>query len=474
MNNFPSLVPADVQAANQATSQTNTKYSTLFSNDATSASAVSGGALVREPTSYVTSALPTKLRSDDTLHITCGNTVPAPNLISQTSAFAFAHPSQMNNIYLLTEQQLETYHQIHYKIPTSTNGLLVLPYARSCVGKQFDLYISSQWQSSLTIYTGIDTSATPSSRSLDLGFVASISQMGSSHYVPEKFVMDRCDYFQLGPFSSQPDNELSNLSTDTYPRGVLSFRSAGHKWIVSGSTQLPCVNAENKITNTGMNIQVFSTPGAHTYVPTSGMKYCIVEVQGAGGGGGGIQMTNTNQSAAGGGGGAGGYCKSLLYATQIGTSQDVTVGAGGLGALGNVTGSSGGNSSFATASGQSFGLTANGGVGGFGFAGIANAIGTTGGGVGGAATGGNIINITGGCGTCAYTNAISGTVYWPGAGGHSFVGNGPQAITNVNNQPGSYNGQYGSGGTGSEGAGAVASDQGSNGGNGIVIITEYF
>jgi hypothetical protein len=50
--------------------------------------------------------------------------------------------------------------------------------------------------------------------------------------------------------------------------------------------------------------QTFNAGG--TYTPTSGMKYCVIEVIGGGGAGGGCPTATAGSWAAGGGGGAGG------------------------------------------------------------------------------------------------------------------------------------------------------------------------
>lgn len=75
--------------------------------------------------------------------------------------------------------------------------------------------------------------------------------------------------------------------------------------------------------------------GSSTYTPTSGMLYCIVELQGAGGGG---------PSGSQAGGGAGGYCRKVFSAATIGASQTVTMFAGG-----SVDNGAGGHNKFGAA-----------------------------------------------------------------------------------------------------------------------------
>lgn len=76
---------------------------------------------------------------------------------------------------------------------------------------------------------------------------------------------------------------------------------------------------------TGIGTRAFTSSG--TYNPTAGMKFCIVDVQGAGAAGGNAQTTVSNSLAVGGGGGSGAFSRSFYTAAQIGGSQSVTIGA---------------------------------------------------------------------------------------------------------------------------------------------------
>lgn len=162
-----------------------------------------------------------------------------------------------------------------------------------------------------------------------------------------------------------------------------------------------------------INVQVIVASG--TYTPSTGMKYCFVEICGGGGGG----------NAWGGGGGSG-YNRTFFSAATIGASKAVVIGAGGAGSSGG--GSNGGDSTF----GSTLAISHSGG----------GASGSYGGGTGGAASQtGNGYSINGGNGTTA--NAT-----YPGSqqGGSSLFGST----------------SYGSGGAYS-----------GNGQNGICIITEF-
>lgn len=222
-----------------------------------------------------------------------------------------------------------------------------------------------------------------------------------------------------------------------------------------------------------INVQIFDTPGTYTYTPTANMQYCIVEVQGAGGGGGtGVYTGGSNQTYST-GGASGAYCKSLFNAATIGVSQSLTVGAGGNGGS-NANGQNGQSSSFGSL------MTAQGGTGG-----LTTSLITT----GALATGGNISNSYGNLPTVRFqiintlqNNAISD---YFGVGASSLYGAGGFGFGTITTKQygGSSNGQnalsYGAGGgggawyTNTSGYPTPPNAVSGNGGNGIIIITEY-
>jgi hypothetical protein len=205
-----------------------------------------------------------------------------------------------------------------------------------------------------------------------------------------------------------------------------------------------------------VNTQSFTSSG--TYTPTSGMSYCIVEMWG-GGGGGGAGVTSGFVSP-GAGGGAGGYSRATFSAGTIGTSQTVTIGAGG----------TAGNSS-------------NGGTGGTTSLG---SLLTAAGGLGGPYSPSSSLSYPGGLGGAGSVNGVTtkgapgGTSSPTSNGNDSFTGNGGstllggagvalvgQSLANGN----SATANSGSGGSGGMGYGGNAT--GGTGGSGLVIITEY-
>lgn len=230
----------------------------------------------------------------------------------------------------------------------------------------------------------------------------------------------------------------------------------------AGSTResngLPVINE--------INTQTFSSSG--TYTPTAGMVFDVIEVVGGGGGGGGATAA-VNDSAAGGGGGPGAYAKVFATAAQIGSSQTITIGAGGSG--GSTAGGNGGNGG--TTSVGSL-VSCPGGAGGAGMtAAAAMTIAQAGGSIttctiSGVTTIANTISFPGTWGI-AYSenNEISGNGgYVPQVGGFGGFG------TYNNNIQGS-GGWLGGGGAGASTQKATTGEVGGAGGSGYVVITEY-
>jgi hypothetical protein len=217
----------------------------------------------------------------------------------------------------------------------------------------------------------------------------------------------------------------------------------------------------------GIVIQVFTTTGANTYTPTTGMAMCKVTSTGGGGGGGGADANDASSAASGGGGGAGGTCIETFTAADIGASQTVTIGAGGAGgaAATGATGTTGGSTTFGALH------TATGGAGGVGVQTTAIAIGA--GGAGGIPTDG-ILNVDGGDGGSGSVDT-SVTVGIGGQGGASLWGGGgkPAVSSGDAAAAGTAARAYGSGG-----GGAVARNNfeaaGGAGKDGVCMVEEYF
>ena len=199
-------------------------------------------------------------------------------------------------------------------------------------------------------------------------------------------------------------------------------------------------------------VQDFGVPGASVYVPTPGMKSCIVRCQGAGGSGG--APSAVPGGAGGSGGGAGGYCEGYYTAATIASLSPITitVGAGGAG-VANANGNAGGTTSF--------GVLLN-GFGGFAGSAVVN----TAGGAGGVSNGGYLQN-PGTAGSMGFELALGRWVQGVG-GSNQFSGSGTETTTV------DFSGSVVEKGAGSAGSVSFGANAPSlAGGNGLVIITEY-
>lgn len=224
--------------------------------------------------------------------------------------------------------------------------------------------------------------------------------------------------------------------------GLPVYQWDGEKWI---TTAMPVTNQSGVIA-----IQVFTTSG--TYVPSAGMTTCVIECVGGGGGGASMAATATTYQV-GGGGGSGAYARKTAVAAVIGTSQPISIGAGG------AAGTAGGDTSAGTlciAKGAPATSSYSAGIGG-----------PKTGSVGDFTTGGN----TGDVGD--YIAAAQG-VGSGGAGGNSLLGaGGAQTMaSSAATVAGASATGYGGGGAGG-GSGTTGTGTGGAGAPGVVIITEY-
>jgi hypothetical protein len=226
----------------------------------------------------------------------------------------------------------------------------------------------------------------------------------------------------------------------------------------------------------------FTTPGVGTWIEVDGW--------GAGGSGG-----RGATSVAGGGGGGGSCVRGIFLRTALGTTETVTIGAGGAARTTNTAGADGGNSTFGsllTAYGGGGGQVVPGGVGGSGGGSLSAASGPIpgeplfdggGGGVGfggaaagdsGASGGNSAMGGAGGGGGDAATGGTGGNSLFGGGGGGGgsdttgapaggtsrFGGNGGAGNTGASNatagsQPGGGGGGSETGNSGAGGSGRI-------------------
>lgn len=255
------------------------------------------------------------------------------------------------------------------------------------------------------------------------------------------------------PVSTQADLPTVGVTPGMYG-GTLDSNSL---WTRTGSGWRAIASAQTPIQRLYVANDTWTKP--------AGLKYLTVEVQGGGGAGGGAVVTDATQSSAGAGGQGGAYARTTFAASQLGATEQVTVGGGGAAVSGG-TGGSGGTSSFG-ASGTL--VSAAGGVGGtnlsasstFGFThgadstqSMTGSIQIGGGGSGPVGRGG-----TQSCHGSAGGNSVLGH----GGGGRG----GPAAA-------GFAGKNYGGGGGGAANVLSSAAKAGGAGGSGVVIVTEYF
>lgn len=220
------------------------------------------------------------------------------------------------------------------------------------------------------------------------------------------------------------------------------------------------------VLNFSINGGTGTTVGASTYAPVPGMSFIDVEAVGGGGAGGGAVNPTAGNVALGAPGSSGSYGRSIYTAAQVGASQAITVGAGGVGFNG-AAGGNGGTTSLGSL------LVCPGGGGGLssGAGGVAtpSLLGGTAG--TSATTGSNINACIGTAGGPSISMAATTVGSYGGAGGGnplaaptSFAG------ANTNGIAGSGFGAGGSGLAILNGAGPAT---GPKGFDGVIIIREY-
>jgi hypothetical protein len=212
----------------------------------------------------------------------------------------------------------------------------------------------------------------------------------------------------------------------------------------------------NKANNIPYGQQIYSTAGNYTFIAPISGKYKVTVVGGGGGGGGALGSSSI--SAAGGGGGGGGVSIKYIFITA-GTNISTTIGAGGTGGTGEVSGNSGGTTSFGVY------CSATGGGGGSYGGTTANRFG--GGGSGGIGTNGDINSYGGaGYGPVISNPLLANTGGNGGNGGSSYF----SGSAGVSNNGTIINGILGSGGAGADATNLTGSYAGGSGGAGVIII----
>lgn len=261
------------------------------------------------------------------------------------------------------------------------------------------------------------------------------------------------------------------FSTATYPATTTSqqilYSTANNAigQLTTANSKLPATNSSGTLAMRSLSVVVQTFTGSGTYTPTTGMLYCTIEVCGGGGGSAGCPTTGVGQVVAAGGAGGGGYSRKTVSAATIGTSQTVTIGAGGTaGSAGANPGGAGGTSSL----GAIVSASGGGGSGQGAPAGPGTQAGA-GAGAGGVGSSGDF-NVTGNSGGQGYMQGTS-ILASGGSSGSSYFGGG-QYNTVIGTSPvaGSL---YGGGANGGAFGASTTQSAGAAGGAGIIVITEY-
>lgn len=241
---------------------------------------------------------------------------------------------------------------------------------------------------------------------------------------------------------------------------VVHFNNGTGQWEASSRLS----TAETNITalQTMNNMTVFTANG--TWNKPAGIKGVWVRMVGGGGSAGGCAATGVGEQAEAGGGGGGEYAEKFIPVGTLGTSETVTIGAGGLAATaGNNSGLGGGTSSFGSH------LTAAGGSGGAGSVNTTGSVLNAGGlgGTGGSGGGFRVAGDRGGAG-----RVIAGNAVRHNRGGATVLGGASGGAAHPST--GLVGSLYGGGSAGPASTASNAAQASLAGAAGVVIVVDVY
>lgn len=244
--------------------------------------------------------------------------------------------------------------------------------------------------------------------------------------------------------------------------------TSGHILTSNGPSANPSYQAVPSL-DLSVNIQTFTSSG--TYTPSAQCCWLQVELWGAGGASGGLVASSPSLATRAGGGGAGGYSSKIFCRTDITSTVNVTIGAGGTASAG-AQGTDGGVSSFGAY------LTVTGGMGG-NVSVATSTVSIVEGTAAGTGSGGDV-NVPGRSGRFGFAAApgqfeTNGTFGfgeggWVGYGGMQRGASGYTTSGGFGSQPG---GNYGASGSSGGSINNANSSAGGSGSSGICVITEW-
>ena len=273
-----------------------------------------------------------------------------------------------------------------------------------------------------------------------------------------------------GPTGPQGDTGPQGATGATGPTGVVESIIEGTNIMVDATNPAnPIVGVANGYAYGGT--VYYTTSGTFDKGDYPGLRAVMVECQGGGQAGAGAQATDANTVAAGGGGTGGDYARSFILASDLDTSEAVTVGAGGVGASG-AAGSDGTDSVFDTISGEVRAAGGNGTNPGLTAAGT-TVLSYARGGLNNTGSVGDLV-IPGELGETAIADGISNRMSF-GRGGRSHLGRGGLGANPLSaSQSGSPGDGYGGGGGGGANRRSQSAVAGGDGAPGIVIVHLYY